>query len=64
MVGRLFKPFRAFTIKQMESPNAVISHVCYVCHSLYAVKGNVIPITANTLRGRAIKILSGNVNMN
>ena len=31
---------------------------------LYAVKGNVIPITANTLRGRAIKILSGNVNMN
>ena len=27
MVGRLFKPFRAFTIKQMESPNAVISHV-------------------------------------
>ena len=32
---------------------------------LYAVKGNVIPITANTLRGsKAIKILSGNVNMN
>ena len=31
---------------------------------LYAVTGDVIPITANTLRGRAIKILSGNVNMN
>ena len=36
MVGRLFKPSRAFTIKQMESPNAVISHV----HIIIRKKGS------------------------
>ena len=40
MVGRLFKPFRTFTIKQMESPNAVISHV----HNLIQYISQVVHI--------------------